>query len=169
MNDSGRKCGGDDVTAGDGRLHVGLEHHGAAHRERRRDRAHREDQRRVPGRNDADDADRHAHGDALDLIRFLDDAALAGVLGQARGFAQLADGDAHFEIALGPDAARFADVEVGDFVMRRFEQIGGFAQDLGALGGRCRHPARKRGFGALGGFGDVALVGDAGAADRLPG
>ncbi len=162
---------GDDEAAGHDRARIGLEHHRVAGRKRRPNRAHRQDQREVERRDDADDAARHPprQADAARIGRQHQTLRLGAHRGGAiKPFGHHVDLEAGF----GRDAAGLARDPGDQFFLMIFERTRGLAQDGGALlVGRCR-PAGLRGarFGrglAHIGRGGVADAGDLVAGRRL--
>ena len=159
---------GDDEAAGQRRARIGLEHHRIAGGERRRYRAHRQDQREVERRNNADDAARQAAGDA--------DAA--GVGGQHQALRLGAHGGGtienlrhhvDFESGLGRDAASLARDPRDQLFLIVFQDPRRLAQDGAAFLIRCRRPAGLRGARLGCGLAHVGGNGIADAGKRGPG
>jgi len=151
------------VPAADGRARIGLQHDGVAERERGRDGPDGEDQRRVEGRDDADDADGHPAGVGEPGL-FAGQELPRGPGGEGGGLVALLGGDVEFEVGLAGDRTGLADEPVAQFGGVGGEQVTGLAQDGGAHEVRGGRPRPVGGVGGFGGGGDVrrAREGDGG-------
>ena len=135
--------------AGPRRLLRRLEHDGVAERERRGDRARREDQRRVPGRDRPDDADRaaqpHRERPRVSEGMISPDRAV-----RDRGrLTEQARHEAHLEHAEAEAAARLAREQRDDLLPPALEDVGRLQEDALPLGGRRLRPRRERRRGRL--------------------
>ena len=143
----------DHDAAGDRGVGVRLQNDGVAERERAADRAHREHVGEVPGRDHADDADRHAPGGARPSGRQRRQLDLAERLRRsARGHLELADRGAR---SRGRPCGGIAP----DSRMSQLDELGSVL--LHQLGRALRRPRRARVIGVsahstLGAAADVA-------------
>jgi ParB family chromosome partitioning protein len=158
---------GDQQAPGQRRLRRRLEDHRVAERQRRGGHAHAEDQREVPRRDHADDADRHALGDAEAAGAVGGEDLADGARGQRGRLVQLVGGAADLVLRLAGDRAGLADDQVGDLVGAGLQRGGGAAQHGGALVVAGGGPSGLSGGG--GGDGGVEVLGgrDAGVRERL--
>lgn len=119
-------------------------HDGVPRRQGGDDRAHRQDKRKVEGRDNSDDAVRHpprivlapgVHGGEHDAVR-LD--------GGSRGMADEAAAVLDLDLRLGPDGAGFANDPADELIAIVVQDVGRPVQYGGALGGRGRCPCQLR-------------------------
>ena len=114
-----------------------------AERERRGDRAGREDQRRVPRGDRPDDAHGppHAHREGS---RVGGKNLAQRRVGERRGLAEEAGDEVHLEHPESEGAARLAREHRHDLVLPRFEHLGCLEEDPLARGGRRLRPLGER-------------------------
>ena len=170
----GRQAGlGEDLAperaAGDRRPLRRLQHDRVAEHEGRRDRAEREDQRRVPRRDRADDADRlpqpHRHRSRNVGRDHLSDRRV----GRAGRLAQEAGGEVHLEHAEAERGAGLAGEQVDDLVAPALEDVCRAEEDPLAHAGRRRGPRGERLRGGLDRASRVVSRAGGGAHDGLAG
>ena len=146
-----------------------LQHDGVAERERRRDRARGEDQRRVPGRDRADDPDRAAQAHR-ERARIGGDHLAERRVGESR---RLPEEPGYENVRLEhPEAERAAGLareQRHDLVLPRLQDVGGLEEDALPNGrGRLR-PGRERGLSSLDGAGGVLASAGGHFGDNLAG
>ena len=112
----------DDDAATDRGAWVWLNNDGIANRQRRRDRAHREVERKVERGDDPDDPERQTPTQA-DAITAAGQHQSLRLGRHRRGFAQAADGDAQLELSLGAHRAALPHDPVGNFRQVSFRQF----------------------------------------------
>jgi hypothetical protein len=156
----------DHHAAGNRGPRVRLVHHGVARGERGGDGPDRQDQRKVEGRDDADDAVGHA-----DQLFFRVPAVDrgqghgAGLERRVGGGAQEAGTVLDLDPRFRRDRTALADDPGDQFLGIGLEDIGGAVQDLGAPGGSGRFPSGLPGGRAGSGPGEVIGAGPADLCD----
>ena len=162
LQDAGGQAGvaqelGDHQAADDRRLGGGLQHDGVAERERRGDHAHAEHEREVPGREAADDADRHALRDAeaAGAVRGKDLGGRTG--GESGGLEQLVRRGTDLVLGFAADRTGLADDLLDEFGGALLEREGCVAQHAGADVVALRGPGGLCAAGCLDGAVDVLL------------
>ena len=156
----------DEHTAGERRLRVGLEHHGIARGQRGCHRAHGQDQREIERRNDADDATRNTARVAEPTRRIGQHLATRRQC-QRGSTVQDRDGLADFMLALGEDAAGLACDQHRHGLGVPLQDLGGAAQDAGAIPRTQGRPGGLRGRSDGGGRIDIEGIAKAGVGQRL--
>ena len=127
--------------------------------ERRGDRAHAEDHRRVPWRHAEHDADRLAHSHRQHA-RLVGRDDLAGDLRrQRRRLAQQGGGEKAIEAAPGSRRADLVGHQLGEFGGAALQQIGRFVEQRPALARAGLRPARERARRRLDDLIDVGRAG----------
>ncbi len=158
----------DEDTPGHRSERVGFEQHGVAQCQGGRQRAHREQERRVPGVDDTDDAERHPPRQTRSTGGLRVQNLTPRLGHESDGVRQLGEGGDDLVVALGGDAGRLADDPVAERIPVLTQDGGRAQQDLGAVGGNCRGPVPGRPCGSYAGLGDIRGGGDADFCQHVP-
>lgn len=118
---------GDGIAAAHRGLEVGLQHHGIAHRQRRKDCSRGEDERSVPGRDDAHDPERDPPRIAGTGQRTRQDMA-DGLAGERRDLDGLAHGGYDLEGSLGRNRSGLSHNPTADLIGMSFAEARELAQ-----------------------------------------
>ena len=144
---------GEDLTpqrpADDRRQLRRLEHDGVAERQRRRDRAGREDQGRVPGSDRSDDAGGPADAERERTRVVGGDHLPDRLIRQRRCLAEQVRDEVHLEHAEAERAAGLAREQCDHLVLAGLEDVGGLEEDALPLGRPRLRPRRERGRSRL--------------------
>nr|WP_254712433.1 hypothetical protein [Humibacter ginsenosidimutans] len=149
------------------RLGRALQHHGVAERERGRDHAHGEDERKVPRRDHRHDADRDALDDAGAARVMRHDQLAAGASGQSGCRAQLVDGTADLVLGLAANRSGLTHDQVGELVGAGGEAVCGAEQQVGTNVVRLCRPRRLGAAGCGNGPIEVGERSEPGSAELV--
>ena len=159
---------GQDHTTRDDGARVGLQDHRVTEREGGRDRTYREDQRKVKGCDDADDAGRDASREAQ-AGRFASQDIPRRVRREGRGLEALLGGNVDLQASFGPDAPGLAHDPVGELVGVVEEELTRPSKDGTSLVKGSRGPLTLIRRGNGGRLGDVRHAGATASSELFPG